>query len=91
MRITFDGALELPAGVSAALGCRGTVVATVRRGKNRIARVSSRSIRPSCAFRGVAVLSRKRVDGRASSACRLRFAGNPALSPATRGYQLKVR
>jgi len=90
VRITLDGKLVRPAGVSAAQGCRGTVVATVRRGKKRIAR-ESLALSRSCRFHRVRVLSRKRVKQARELGLTLRFAGNAALAGATRTYKVKIR
>ena len=89
VRITLDGKLGRPAGVSAARGCRGSVVATVRRGKKRIAR-ETLPLSRSCRFHRVGVLSRKRVKGARRLGLTLRFGGNAALASASRGYKLKV-
>jgi hypothetical protein len=90
VRITFDGKLGRPAGVSAGLGCRGKVVATVRRGNKRIARKSLRLTR-SCRFHGAAVLSRKRVKQARKLGLTLRFGGNAALARTSRAYRVKIR
>jgi hypothetical protein len=90
VRITFDGKLARPAGVSAAQGCRGTVVATVRRGKKRIAR-KSLPLRRSCRFHRVGILNRKRVKQARKLGLTLRFAGNAVLAGATRTYRVKIR
>ena len=90
VRITFDGKLVRPVGVSAAQGCRGTVVATVRRGKKRIAR-NSLPLSRSCRFHRVAILSRKRVKQARKLGLTLRFTGNAALAGATGTYKVKIR
>jgi hypothetical protein len=89
VRITIDGKLGRPAGVSAARGCRGSVVATVRRGKKRIAR-ESLPISRSCRFHRVGVLSRKRVKQVRKLGLTLRFGGNATLAGATRAYKVKI-
>jgi hypothetical protein len=90
VRITLDGKLGRPAGVSAAQGCRGSIVATVRRGKKRIARESLPLTR-SCRFHRVGVLSRKQVKQARKLSVTLRFTGNAALAGASRGYNVKLR
>ena len=90
VRITIDGRLGRPAGVSAARGCRGRVVATVRRGTKRIAR-ESLPLGRTCRFHRVGVLSRKQVKRAPRLALTLRFGGNAALASASRRYRLKVR
>jgi hypothetical protein len=90
VRITLDGRLGRPAGVSTARGCRGSVVATVRRGKKRIAR-ESLPLGRSCRFHRVGVLSRKRVKRARTLGLTLRFGGNGALAAASRTYKVKIR
>ena len=90
VRITLAGKLGRPAGVSAALGCRGKVVATVRRGNERIAR-ESLPLSSSCRFQGLAVLSRKRVKQARRLGLTLRFGGNAALARTSRAYKVKIR
>jgi hypothetical protein len=90
VRITLDGKIGRPAGVSAAVGCRGKVTATVRRGHKRIAH-ESLALSRSCRFRGVAVLSRKRVKRTRKLGMTLRFGGNAALAPTSRTYKVKIR
>jgi hypothetical protein len=90
VRLTFDGKLVRPAGVSAAQGCRGTIVATVRRGKKRIARAPLPLSR-SCRFHRVATLSRKRVKRARTLRLTLRFTGNAALAAATRTSKVRGR
>ena len=55
-------------------------------GKKWIARVKL-GLNRSCRFRRVAVLSRKRIKRVRRLGLSMRFGGNAALSPATRGYQ----
>ena len=90
VRITLEGRLSRPAGVSAAQGCRGSIVATVRRGKKRIAR-ETLPLSRSCRFHRVGVLSRKKVKRARKLGVTLRFAGNAALAGATRAYTVKLR
>ena len=90
MRITLDGKLGRPAGVSAAQGCRGSIVATVRRGRKRIAR-ESLPLSRSCRFHHVGVLSRKKVKQARKLAVTLRFSGNATLAAVTRTYKVKLR
>ncbi|MEO8686771.1 MAG: hypothetical protein ABI611_00965 [Solirubrobacteraceae bacterium] len=90
VRITLDGKLGRPAGISAAQGCHGSIVATVRRGARRIARESLRLSR-SCRFHRVGVLSRKKVKQARKLRVTLRFTGNAALAAATRAYKVRLR
>ena len=90
VRITLDGRLGRPPGVSAAQGCRGSIVATVRRGKKRIAR-ETLPLSRSCRFHRVGVLSRKKVKRASKLGVTLRFPGNAALAGATRSYTVKLR
>ncbi len=90
VRLTLDGKLTRPAGVSAAQGCRGSIVATVRRGKKRIAR-KALPLSQSCRFHRVGVLGRKKVKRARKLGVTLRFAGNPALASVSRSYKVKVR
>ena len=89
VRLTIDGKLRRPAGVSAAHGCRGKVVATVRRGTKRIAR-KSLPLSRACRFHRVTILNRKQVKQARKLRLTLRFTGNPALA-GTRTYNLKIR
>jgi hypothetical protein len=90
VRITLDGKLGRPAGISAAKGCHGSVVATVRRGKKRIAR-ESLPLSHSCRFHRVGVLSRRKVKQARKLGLTLRFGGNAVLAAATRTYKVKIR
>ena len=90
VRLTIDGTLGRPPGVTAARGCRGSVAVTVRRGKKRIAR-ETLPLSRTCRFHRVGVLSRARVKGARRLSLTLRFGGNAALASASRGYTLKVR
>jgi hypothetical protein len=77
-------------GVSAAVGCRGSIVATVRRGKKRIAR-EKLPLSRTCRFRRVGVLSRKQVKRARKLSVTLRFSGNAAIAASTRAYKVKLR
>ncbi len=90
VRITLDGKLARPAGVGTAQGCRGSIVATVRRGNKRIAR-KSLPVSRSCRFHRAVVLSRKKVKQSHKFSVTLRFSGNAALAGATRTYKVKLR
>ena len=90
VRITLDGKLGRPPGVSAARGCRGSIVATVRRGKKRIAR-ERLPLSRSCRFHHVGVLSRKKVKQARKLGVSLRFSGNAALAGANRSYTLTLQ
>jgi hypothetical protein len=89
VRLTIDGTLGRPAGAGAASACRGTVVATVRRGKKRIAR-KSLPVSRSCRFHRVVVLKRKQIKQVRKLGLTLRFGGNAALASATRAYKVKI-
>jgi len=90
VRLTLDGKVGRPPGVSAAQGCRGSIVATVRRGKKRIAR-EKLPLSRSCRFHRVGVLSRQKVKRASKLGLTLRFSGNAALAGATRAYTVKLR
>ncbi|HYI19095.1 MAG TPA: hypothetical protein VD836_10325 [Solirubrobacteraceae bacterium] len=90
VRLTLDGKLGRPAGVSAAQGCRGSIVATVRRGKKRIAR-DTLPLSRSCRFHRVGVLSRKKVKRASKLRVTLRFRGNAALAGTSRSYTVKLQ
>ena len=90
VRITLQGKLSRPPGLSAGVGCRGSILATVRRGKKRIAREKLR-LSKSCRFHRVGVLSRKKVRRARKLSVTLRFSGNAALAASTRTYKVKLR
>jgi hypothetical protein len=90
VRITLRGKLSRPPGVGAAVGCRGSILATVRRGKKRIAR-EKLPLSKSCRFHRVGVLSRKQVRRARKLSVTLRFSGNAALAASARTYKVKLR
>ena len=89
-RFTTRGTLSLPAGMSPAQGCKGTVAVQIKRGKKTI---STRrvDVKPNCTYSVAATFSVKsRVPRRGTLKVRARFNGNSALLPA-RATEVRVR
>jgi len=89
VRITVKGRLRIPAGLPAAKGCRGNVIATVKKGKRlisaRVIKISSR-----CAFRKTITLRRSKVGRARKLGITLRLEGNEVVGTTRRSYKLRV-
>lgn len=88
--INIKGRLVLPAGVSAAKGCNGTVRASIRRATRMIA-AKTVMVKPSCAYVFSSTVTRARVGRSKKLAIRIRFTGNNALAPVTKVGWIKVK
>ena len=88
--VKLKAKIVLPAGVSAAQGCRGTVTVTVRRGTKRIA---SRTVTvgANCAYRARFAIKARKVKQAKRLKVRHAFAGNNVLAAATRNASVRVK
>jgi hypothetical protein len=84
------GRIALPAGVSKAEGCKGTVKLTLLRGKKVIA-TKTATVRGTCAFQVKGSIKRSRVKSAKRLKLRLAFSGNAALAPLTRNGSIAVK
>ena len=90
MRIVVNGVLRRPAGVSASLGCRGTVRVRFKRGTRAIG-AKTVKVTQTCAFRRTLLLDAFKVKAARKLAMIVRFSGNAAMAPAARTYTLPIK
>lgn len=89
LKVTVKGRLRIPAGIPAAQGCRGNVIATVKKGKRLItARVIKLSKR--CGFLKTITLRRSKVGRARTLRVTLRLEGNQVIGTTRRTYSLRV-
>lgn len=89
LKVTVKGKLKIPAGIPAAQGCRGNVIATVKKAKRLItARVIKLSKR--CGFLKTITLRRSKVGRAKTLRVTLRLEGNQVIGTTRRTYTLKV-
>ena len=88
--IRVRGKIKLPVGTSAAEGCRGNVVLTLRRGKRRVAaRTAKLSTR--CGYVKTIVVKRRALRRTKTLRLTVRFTGNSSLRGASRTFKKRVR
>ena len=89
-RFKVSGQLVLPAGVSEAAGCEGTVKVTLLRVRKVLTRKTA-TVPESCAFRVTGSLKRSRVKKAKRLKVRLAFSGNATLTPVREAGSIRVR
>jgi len=89
LRITVKGRLRLPTGITRQVGCRGNVIATVKKGKRLI---SARVIKLSrgCSFKRTITLRRSKVGRAKRLGITLRLEGNDIVGTTRKSYKLRV-
>jgi hypothetical protein len=87
--VTIEGELTPPSGVIPADVCGGRLLATLKRGRSKVA---SRRIKVSakCNFEGKMTLGAARLDAADNLRLTLKLRGNPAAKRSKRTYKLEV-
>jgi hypothetical protein len=89
-RFKVSGQIVLPAAVSRAGGCNGTVKVTLLRAKKVLIRKTA-TVAASCAFRVKGSLKRSRVRKAKRLKVRFAFSGNATLTPLKKSGSIPVR
>jgi hypothetical protein len=89
-RFKVSGQIVLPAAVSEADGCNGTVKVTLLRATTALIRKTA-TVSASCAFRVKGSLKRSRVRKARRLKVRFAFSGNASLTPLKRRGSIPVR
>ena len=89
IKVTVKGRLKIPAGIDRATGCKGNVIATIKKGRRLI---SARVIKLSkaCGFNKTIKLSRSKVGRAKKLGITLRLEGNEIIGTTRKSYKLKV-
>ncbi len=84
------GKLGLPAGVTAAQGCNGTMSISVYKRKKRLAAKRTR-VKSSCRYKKTIKVKRKKVGKAKKLKLKVAFKGNSFLAPLSSTYKAKVK
>ena len=84
------GKLGLPAGVTAAQGCNGTMSISVYKGKKRLA-AKRTTVKSSCRYKKTIKVKRKKVGKAKKLKLKVAFKGNSFLAPLSSTYKAKVK
>jgi hypothetical protein len=76
----LNGALKLPAGVSAAQGCSGKITVTARKGRRKVASATA-TVSPTCSWSAKFTVKHLKRRGKLSVA--VAFGGNASIKPFT--------
>jgi hypothetical protein len=88
-KIPIKGGYTLPKGVTAALGCRGEIIFTMKKAKTLIS-ARSTTLNQQCRYAKSFTVAKKKVGSAKTIAITIRFPGNPFLAPVKKTYQVKV-
>jgi hypothetical protein len=87
--IPIKGGYTLPKNVTAALGCNGEVLFTMKKAKTLISARSTK-LNKQCRYAKRFRVAKGKVGSARTVAITIRFPGNPWLAPVKKTYQVKV-
>jgi hypothetical protein len=88
-KIPIKGGYNLPKGVTAALGCQGEVIFTMKKAKTLISARATK-LSKQCRDQKSFTVAKKKVGAAKTVGITIRFPGNPWLAPVKKTYQVKV-